>query len=103
MKIMSPAQFNKYPQETQEDIAKLANALKGCKPYEFKRAVATIFEKTYNLGMASAMEGEVVEQGRCVVIEKGKKFYINCPKCNELIELDMESLLPNAEGYAVKV
>lgn len=105
MKVISPNAYEQLPQEIKDACEGMAKDLLDTvrKPYKFKRMLQTICEKMYNEGVASVVGGDVVENGRCLVIERGTKWFIDCPHCGNTLEIDVESMLPKEEGYSVKI
>lgn len=104
---VSPKKYEELPEQTKQDMADLTRKLRSMrdKPYEFKRTLYTAMTYMYNLGMSAMAEGSVVvEEGRCIPIDKGQKWEIACPYCHEMFDINLEAMLPqDTEEMAVKL
>lgn len=105
IQAVSQKTFDALPESVQKDMAKMTKELRSHydKPVDFKRYFYSALIKMYNEGIAAAMGGEVVEEGRCVNIDKGIEYEVICPCCGETFDINLEGMLEASESYAVKV
>lgn len=102
---MPAADYEALPSDIKEEITRGVAQLRSLfsKPYLFKRHYATSLSHMYSCGVADGLGGEVVDEGQCFTIEKGKIYETTCPMCGERIGLDFSEFVKNNGGYGVRL
>lgn len=105
---ITPKKYGELPEKTKQDMDNLAKQLRQYKdnPFKMKTVLFSQLTYMYNLGISAAIEGSiVVEEGRCINIDKGVGYEIVCPYCGEKFDINLEGMLQqDAEGdFAVKL
>ena len=103
--IYSPKSYSEMPENKKWYVGKIAKYLLESvhKPYEFERKLMACMDKMYMEGLAAVTDGEVVEEGRCICIDRGIDWEIACPYCGEVFDINMEGMLQDSEEYKVKL
>lgn len=105
IKPLPADKWEELPFDQKEAVSIDAKQLRDCinKPYLFKRTLASFMAQMYNFGIADALGGEPVDEGRCVIVDQNTIYTTVCPHCGAEVGVNMEDYIEQSGGYGVKV
>lgn len=105
IKPLPAEDFEALPADQKEAVQMHAKELRSYvnKPYVFKRALASLMAQMYNFGIADALGGEPVDEGRCIIVDKDTIYTTVCPHCGNEVGVNMEDYIQSSGGYGVKI